>query len=140
MHKSLALAAATLGLLAMPLHAEEPVEAQEEMTRGEKELAKLLEGRVAGEPQRCIRTIGSRNLHQIDGTALTYRDGDTIWVNYTSNPEDIDDGEVMVIKRFSATSLCRTDQIKLVDRVGGFLSGVLFLEDFIPYKKVEAED
>lgn len=140
MHRPLALAAATLGLLAMPLHAQEPDEAPKEITRGEKELAKLLEGRVAGEPQRCIRTIGSRSLHQINGTALTYRDGDTVWVNYTSNPKSINDSDVMVIKRFSATMLCRTDQIKLVDRVAGFMSGVLFLEDFIPYKKVETGD
>ena len=105
----------------------------------EAQLAKLLEGRVAGEPRSCIRTIGSRNLNQIDGTALTYRDGDTVWVNYTRNPADIDDSEIMVIKRFSSTSLCRSDQIRLVDRTAGFLSGLIFLDDFVPYTKVDSE-
>ena len=135
MFKPLAIATAALGLLAAPVQADET----EEMTRGEAELAKLLEGRVAGEPRDCIRTLGSRNINQIDGTALTYRDVDTIWVNYTRNPESIDESEVMVIKRFSATSLCRTDQIELVSRTGGFLSGVIFLDEFIPYAKVDAE-
>ncbi|MBX7501493.1 hypothetical protein K3181_08565 [Qipengyuania sp. YG27] len=135
MLKPLAFTATALGLLAMPLRAEEPTQ----MTRGEAELAKLLEGRVAGEPQRCINTFGTRTIHQIDGTALTYRDGDTVWVNYTRNPDSIDDSDVMVIRRFSATSLCRTDQIEMIERTGGFLTGVLFLDDFVPYTKVDAE-
>ena len=138
MIKPLALATAAFGLLAAPVQAQEKTEAVE-LTRVEAELAELLEGRVAGEPRSCIRTIGSRNLNQIDGTALTYRDGDTVWVNYTRNPADIDDSEIMVIKRFSSTSLCRSDQIRLVDRTAGFLSGLIFLDDFVPYTKVDSE-
>ncbi len=135
MLKPLALATAALGLLAAPVQADDHAE----MTRGEQRLAKMLEGRVAGEPQRCIHTIGSRNLTRIDGTALTYKSGDTLWVNYTRNPESIDDSDIMVIKRFSGSTLCRTDQIKLVDRLGGMFSGVIFLDEFVPYTKVEAE-
>ena len=138
MIKPLALATAAFGLLAAPVQAQEKTEAVE-LTRGEAELAELLEGRVAGEPRSCIRTIGSRNLNQIDGTALTYRDGDTVWVNYTRNPDSIDDRDIMVIDRFSGSSLCRTDQVKLVDRVNGFLSGILLLDQFVPYKKVDTE-
>jgi hypothetical protein len=122
-------------MLSSPVLADENAQ----MTRGEEKLAKLLDGRVAGEPQSCIRTLGSRNLSQIDGTALTYRDGDTVWVNYTRNPDSIDDRDIMVIDRFSGSSLCRTDQVKLVDRVNGFLSGILLLDEFVPYKKVDTE-
>ena len=135
MFKHIALATAAFGMLSSPVLADENAQ----MTRGEEKLAKLLDGRVAGEPQSCIRTLGSRNLSQIDGTALTYRDGDTVWVNYTRNPADIDDSEIMVIKRFSSTSLCRSDQIRLVDRTAGFLSGLIFLDDFVPYTKVDSE-
>jgi len=135
MFKHIALATAAFGMLSSPVLADENAQ----MTRGEEKLAKLLDGRVAGEPQSCIRTLGSRNLSQIDGTALTYRDGDTVWVNYTRNPADIDDSEIMVIKRFSSTSLCRSDQIRLVDRIAGFLSGLIFLDDFVPYTKVDSE-
>ncbi|MXO49022.1 hypothetical protein GRI69_12210 [Erythrobacter vulgaris] len=108
-----------------------------EMTRGEQKLAKMLEGRVAGEPQNCIRTIGSRSLTSIDDTALVYRDGKTVWVNYTRTPDAIDDGDYLVIKKFSATSLCRTDQIQTYDRAGDFFSGVIMLDDFVPYRIVE---
>lgn len=141
MLKSIAIATASLGLLAAPLLAQDTASPETaEMTKGEQRLAKLLDGRTAGKPQNCIRTLGSRNLQQIDGTALTYRDGDTIWVNYTRNPADINDRDIIVIERFSGSSLCRTDQIRLVDRINGFLSGVLFLDDFIPYTKVESKD
>ena len=135
MFKHIALAIAAFGMLSSPVLADENAQ----MTRGEEKLAKLLDGRVAGEPQSCIRTLGSRNLSQIDGTALTYRDGDTVWVNYTRNPDSIDDRDIMVIDRFSGSSLCRTDQVKLVDRVNGFLSGILLLDQFVPYKKVDTE-
>ena len=139
MLKSIAAATAALGLLASPVLAQDNASPETaEMTRGEKRLAKLLDGRVAGEPKSCIRTFGSRNLTQIDGTALTYRDGDTVWVNYTADPREIDDSDIMVIKRFNSTNLCRTDTIRLVDRTGGFLTGILFLEDFVPYTKVAA--
>ncbi|QYJ08463.1 hypothetical protein KUV82_02120 [Qipengyuania flava] len=133
--KPLTLAAAAIGLLASPALADD----HGEMTRGEKKLAKMLEGREKGEPQRCIQTVGSRSLTRIDGTALTYKSGDTLWVNYTRNPDSIDDGDVMVIKRFSSGTLCRTDQIELVDRLSGMFSGVIFLDEFVPYTKVDAE-
>lgn len=134
MFKRLALATAALGMLAAPA-----VQADETagMTRGEEKLAKMLEGRVAGEPQNCIRTIGSRSLTSIDDTALVYRDGRTVWVNYTRTPDAIDDGDYLVIKKFSATSLCRTDQIQTYDRAGDFFSGVIMLDDFVPYRIVE---
>ena len=135
MFKHIALATAAFGMLSSPVLADENAQ----MTRGEEKLAKLLDGRVAGEPQSCIRTLGSRNLSQIDGTALTYRDGDTVWVNYTRNPDSIDDRDIMVIDRFSGSSLCRTDQVKLVDRVNGFMSGILLLDEFVPYKKIDTE-
>jgi len=134
MFKRLALATAALGMLAAPaVQADEAAE----MTRGEQKLAKMLEGRVAGEPQNCIRTIGSRSLTSIDDTALVYRDGKTVWVNYTRTPDAIDDDDYLVIKKFNPTSLCRTDQIQTYSRAGDFFSGVIFLEDFVPYRMAE---
>lgn len=134
MLKPLIFAAAAAGLMAVPAQADEA-----EPTRGEAKLAKLLDGRVAGEPQNCISTTGSRSLKQVDGTALTYRSGDTVWVNYTRNPQSIDDSDIMVIKRFSGSRLCRSDQVHLVDRTVGFLSDVLMLDDFVPYTMPDTE-
>lgn len=134
MFKRLALATAALGLLAAPsVQAEDNAE----LTRGEEKLAKMLEGRVAGEPERCIRTIGARSLTSIDDTALVYKDGKTLWVNYTRTPNAIDDSDYLVIRKFDATSLCRTDQVQTYSRAGDFFSGVIFLEDFIPYRMAD---
>ena len=136
MLKRLALATAAITMLAAPaVQAED----QAELTKGEMKLAKMLDGRVAGEPERCIRTIGSRSITRIDDTALVYRDGDTIWVNYTRSPGAIDDSDYMVIDRFSATSLCRTDRITTYSRAGNFFSGVIFLDDFVPYRAADVE-
>ena len=131
MLKPVIAAVAALTMLSTPAMAEEHGDAP--MTKGEAKLAKMLEGRVAGEGRSCIQTFGSRNLTQIDDTALVYRDGRTIWVNRTKNPESIDDSDIMVIERFSGSTLCRTDQVRLVDRTAGMLTGIIFLDDFVPY-------
>lgn len=129
------IATAALGLIAPPLAAAD--EPQQEQTEGEQELAKLLEGRVAGEPVRCINTFGNQNLRIIDETALVYGRGDTIYVNRTKHPEDIDDDEILVIKRFGGSQLCRLDNVTTVDRFSHMFSGVIFLDDFVPYTKVK---
>ena len=137
--KTTAMAAAALALFAAPVaQAQDADGTQPEITRGEARLAEMLEGRVAGEPENCIRTTRtSSGLTVIDKTALVYRDGDTLWVNYTSTPETIDDDEILVIDKFNLNTLCRTDRVTTRDRTSRIFSGVLFLEEFVPYRKVE---
>ena len=136
MLKPVMLATAAFGLLAAPaLHAED----EQDISRGEAKLAKMLEGRVAGEPERCIRTTPSRGLTKIDDTALVYKSGDTIWVNRTRTPHAIDDNDYLVIRKFSGTQLCRSDQITTYSRAGNFFSGVIFLDDFVPYRMAAAD-
>lgn len=136
MFTKIASAAAALALLAAPA-----VHAQDEpaMTKGEARLAKMLEGRVAGEPKSCISTIGSRPLTTIDDTALVYKAGSTIWVNYTRTPDAIDDSDYLVIRKLGGSQLCRSDQVTTYDRTGNFFSGVIFLDDFVPYTKVDED-
>ena len=119
--------AAAAGLVTAPLEAARP--------SGEERLAKLIEGRVAGEARNCIFTPGNANLTVIDKTAIVYKAGGKVWVNRTANPEQIDDDDILVIRRFSGSSLCRQDIITLADRSTGMFTGVLFLEDFVPYEK-----
>lgn len=108
-----------------------------EPTKGEKELAKLLEGRVAGEPRSCIFTPRVDNLRIIDKTALVYGRGKTIYVNRTKHPEDIDEDDILVINRYSGSQLCRVENVITIDRYSQFLTGVIFLDDFIPYTRVK---
>ena len=134
------LYAASLALLAAPTLAQDGEQADEEQTeqtKGEKELAKLLEGRVAGEPTSCIRTPPNDRVRVIDDTAIVYGRGKTIYVNRTSRPSDIDDRDTMVIRRFSGSQLCKTDTVTTIDRGSQMFSGVIFLSEFVPYTRVE---
>ena len=124
----LAVIAAAAGMVAVPLEAKP-------RQSGEERLAKMLDGRTAGAPQNCIFTPGNSNLTVIDKTAIVYRSGGKLWVNRTANPEDIDDDDILVIRRSSGSSLCRQDMITLTDRTSGMFSGALFLGDFVPYEK-----
>lgn len=117
-----------------------PAAMAKEKKSGEEELAELLEGREAGEPTSCISDFGpSRDLRIIDGTALVYGRGRTIYVNVTRNPEDIDDDDVLVTRRYG-TQLCRLDIVTKVDRFSGFYAGNVFLTDFVPYTRVDKDE
>tara|TARA_Y100000815_G_scaffold247941_1_gene248709 strand:- start:352 stop:753 length:402 start_codon:yes stop_codon:yes gene_type:complete len=128
------IAAVALAALA----ATAPVSASAKKLTGEQQLAKVLEGRVAGKPTRCVPSSPSARLYVIDKTAVIYDTGRTIYVNYTAYPETLDDDEILVV-RDPMPSLCRTTQITARDRTGGFFSGAIFLKDFIPYTLPDKE-
>lgn len=108
-------------------------------TKGEQRLAKLLEGRVAGDPQRCIRTRPSERMQTIDGTAYIYGSGNTIYVQRTTAPNQINDSDALVIRRFNASELCRLDATTTIDPFTGIFTGVVFFEDFVPYTRIKAD-
>lgn len=139
--------AATLALgLASPVAAQTEgapeVEAEADaapMTKGEKRLAKLLEGRVAGEPVSCIRTQRTAQMQTIDRTAYVYGRGHTIYVQRTDAPEQIDDSDTLVINRFTSGELCRVDNATTFDPFSGIFTGVVFFDDFVPYTRVKTD-
>lgn len=135
-HKfSLSLAAAGSVMLAAPAIAQNY---DEPLPKGEVELAEMLDGRIAGEPERCVNTSTSRGIQIIDDTALVIREGRTIWVNRTRNPRSLDDNDYLVIRKYgSGRQLCRLDNVTTQDRFGNFFTGVIMLEDFVPYREVD---
>jgi hypothetical protein len=137
---------ALAGAVAMPAIAQNDSQGDVEttteaapQTEGEKRLAKLLEGRVAGEPQRCIRTTPNMPMETIDGTAYVYGRGTTIYVQRTQNPEDIDESDTLISRRFSASEICRLDMFTTADRVLGFFTGAVFFVDFVPYTRIKKD-
>lgn len=102
--------------------------------KNEAKLAKLLEGRVAGEPVTCIPSFKSDRMQVIEGIAMVYGEGDTLYVARPKDPQPLRRDDIVVINRFGA-QLCHTDIIRMVDRMSGFTTGVLFLDKFVPYKK-----
>lgn len=102
----------------------------------EQRLEKLLEGRVAGKPTTCISNSDTRDMEIIDGVALVYRSGSTLYVNKPRNPEDLDSDDILVIQP-SGGQLCRLDMVHTVDRMGHFTTGFINLGDFVPYRRTQ---
>ncbi len=132
----------TLKLIAAPLAAaallaSPTVGAEEkaEPTQGEIKLAKLLEGRVAGEPQSCISVSPNYDLRVINKTALVYKSGGTIYVNVPRNARSIDDDDTLVRRTTMGSRVCNTDIITTVDLTSGMYTGNVVLGDFVPYRK-----
>lgn len=106
---------------------------------GEEQLAKMLEGREAGKPVSCISMSDSRDQTVIDKTALVYKSGNTLWVNRPRNADQLDDDDILITYP-NGGSFCRLDRVQTVDRPGHFVTGILMLDDFVPYRRVAARD
>lgn len=105
----------------------------------EDQLAKLLEGRVAGEPQNCIPLSMARSSQVIDKTAIVYRVGSTLWVNRPEGgASSLDDDDILVTK-LSGSQLCSIDAVQLHDRSSHMYSGFVSLGKFVPYRRVKGE-
>lgn len=126
---------ALLALVAGGLFASPALQARERISGAEK-LAKMLEGRVAGEPESCIRTFPSVHLTVIDDTALVYKQGRTLWVNVPADPGGLDDRDALLTRQFGS-QLCKMDIVTTFDPTIGFYTGNIFLSEFVPYRKVD---
>jgi hypothetical protein len=128
----LALAAVATAAAFVPAQARSP-----DPEKGERKLAQALEGRVAGEPVGCIDLHRIRSSRIIDRTAIVYDAGGTLYVNRPrSGASSLRDWDVMVSKPFGSR-LCRVDTIQMYSPGSNMLSGVVFLGDFVPYRRAE---
>ena len=98
-------------------------------------LEKALRGRVAGQPVSCIPLQQASSTEIIDGTAILYRVGDTIYVNRPrGGAASLRNSDVLVVRSFGS-QLCRPEIVNLVDRASRGLRGFVSLGDFVPYTK-----
>jgi hypothetical protein len=105
--------------------------------KGEAQLAKMLEGRVAGQPTSCIRTWPNDGMKPIDKTALVFGHGDVIYVNRTTDPASIDEDDALVVRKMGISrELCRTDIVTTYDTASRFTTGNVFLTEFVPYRRI----
>lgn len=126
-------------LLAAAAIAAAPAATAREKLDPEAKLAKLLEGRVAGEPQDCISLSSARSSQIIDKTAIVYRAGSTLWVNRPKGgAESLDDDDILVT-RTTGSQLCSIDPVELRDRSSHFYTGFVSLGEFVPYRRAKGE-
>ena len=105
---------------------------------GEAQLAKPLEGRTAGKPVDCIDLSRVYSSQIVDGTAIVYDSGNTLYVNRPrEGAESLDNWDTMVLKPFDH-QLCRIDAVQLLDSGSHLYKGSVFLGDFVPYKRMTA--
>jgi len=100
----------------------------------EAKLARMLEGRTAGEPVNCISALRSTNIQVLEHVGIVYESGNTIYVARPSDPDQLRRNDIVVINRYGG-QLCTSDMIRTVDRYQGFTTGAVFLNDFVPYTK-----
>ena len=111
-------------------------QARERLT-GEQQLAKIVDGRVAGKPVHCIFMPSVNNTRIIDKTAIVYDAGGTIYVNRPdSGAASLDRNDVLVT-RLTGSQLCNVDAVHLHDRTSHFWSGFVGLGDFVPYTRAK---
>jgi hypothetical protein len=112
-----------------------PAAAAAQPVTGEAELAKLIEGRIAGTPVNCLPYRRLGNARIINGVGIVYRVGRTLYVNRPrSSPADLDPNDILVVNGFGS-QLCSLDRIDLVDRNVGFWTGFVSLGEFVPYTR-----
>ena len=107
-----------------------------ERLTGEARLAKLLEGRVAGQPVSCIYMPRVRDTRIIEKTAIVYDAGNTIYVNRPESGANSLDRDDVMVTRMTSSSLCNVDMVQLRDRTNWFYNGFVGLGEFVPYTKV----
>ena len=100
----------------------------------EAKLARMIEGRTAGEPVNCISALNSNRMEVIEHVGIVYDAGSTIYVARPTDPRQLGRDDIVVIDRFGG-QLCANDVIRTIDRYQGYTTGAVFLEDFVPYTK-----
>lgn len=101
----------------------------------EAQLAKALEGRVAGEPVDCVRLTEIRSTRIIDGTAILYEaSGGKLYVNRPNGASTLHRADVMV-NRVWGGQLCNAEVVDLYDAGARIPTGFVFLGEFVPYTK-----
>lgn len=108
--------------------------------RGEAQLAKIVDGRVAGKPVHCLDLNRIQSTEIIEGTAIVYRVyGNQLYVNRPLNGEQTLHADDIPVTKVWNGQVCRLDTINLIDRESRFPSGFVGLGDFVPYTKVPAK-
>ncbi len=102
----------------------------------EAELSRALQGRVAGEPVQCIDLHRVRSSRIITDTAIIYDAGGVLYVNRPDNGADQLNQWDTMVTRTSSTQLCSIDTVTMVDPGSRSFTGVVFLGDFVPYRRV----
>ncbi len=101
----------------------------------DEQLARLIEGRMAGKPQDCLMQRDIRASRIIDGKAIVYETSSgTVYVNTPTGASSLHRDSVMLTDTHS-DQLCSMDIVKLLDPSTHMQAGSVGLGKFVPYTK-----
>jgi len=118
---------------AIVLIAATPVAAQP--WSGEPGLEQAIEGYSPGQPVQCIALSRVRSSTIVDGTAILYRIGNTLYVNRPRAGASRLDNDDLIVNRSASTRLCRGDPIRTQDPYTRAFRGAIVLGEFVPYRR-----
>jgi hypothetical protein len=124
-------------LLGVSLLATAPAQAGTRREAGrEAELARALEGRVAGAPVDCLNLRDIRSTRIVDRTAILYEGpGGTLFLNRPDAGQSSLNGWDVMVTDTHGDRLCSIDVVQLYDRGLQMRTGSVFLGEFVPYRK-----
>lgn len=102
--------------------------------RGARELAAVTEGRVAGEPQRCVDPRRVQGPQIISPNTIVYRDVDTVYTMEASGCPYIDDNYV-VVAEINGTNFCENDRFRTLQRGAVVPGAICRVGKFTPWRK-----
>lgn len=107
------------------------------MAAGPDYLDKLLKGKTAESPRRCIFPDRSTQAEVIDGTALVYRDARYTYVGrFKGSCPALREGRRFTVRSTAGGQLCENDPVRVSESTGaGF--GLCTFDTFVPYRKAK---
>lgn len=127
-----AILLSSFGIAACATVEGEPVRSE----AAQRELARYLDGKVAGQPQSCLPSFRSQDMVVIDERTILFRDGaNRVWRNEVVGPCNSlgRPGTAIVTRQVASNSLCRGEIAQIIDTSGGFTVGSCSFGDFVPY-------
>ena len=100
------------------------------------QLARAIEGRVAGKPQDCLMQRDIRSSRIIDGKAIVYETANgTIYVNEPDSGASSLRRDYVLVTDTHSDQLCSVDIVRLLDSGTHMQAGSVGLGKFVPYAK-----
>lgn len=102
-----------------------------------KKLADALSGRVAGQPQRCIRNFRTVDMQVIDDGTILFRKGATIYLQHPAGgcPGLSSGSRTLVTREVATNQLCEGDINRTVDLMSRTEGGSCVFGPFVPYTR-----
>ena len=132
MRTTLMIAIAATGLTACATAESEPYQ----MAADDREqLDEILDGRVAGEPQRCLFNSTNKQMTVIDDRTVLYRSGGRYYLQQFNNDcANLDSGSTALLTtNYGTTGPCEGELARVIDTSVGATYGACSFGPFIPY-------